>query len=243
MERMHVGTIWIVLAVLALGAWSCDSEDDSGARDGTSSGGTDGANNTDGDGSSTNTLDDSSSSQDTDTGDTSDITSPTTACAATDTDACLDSCFEGLDRTSDRLTEIMTLHSATAEENTWVRIARRVGDRTAVGETFAFDLVWFAIIRDGQMTCVSDPAALAYSFGHHNWDDTLTATTNGFAHAVHIVYSFDSAPNPTWVNTLTLTPTSGGDVIVAELPMTATECESIPAGDLNVCQQTRVPAP
>lgn len=137
----------------------------------------------------------------------------------------------------------MTLHSATAEENTWVRIARRVGDRTAVGETFAFDLVWFAIIRDGQMTCVSDPAALAYSFGHHNWDDTLTATTNGFAHAVHIVYSFDSAPNPTWVNTLTLTPTSGGDVIVAELPMTATECESIPAGDLNVCQQTRVPAP
>lgn len=79
MERMHVGTIWIVLAVLALGAWSCDSEDDSGARDGTSSGGTDGANNTDGDGSSTNTLDDSSSSQDTDTGDTSDITSPTTA--------------------------------------------------------------------------------------------------------------------------------------------------------------------
>jgi hypothetical protein len=165
-----------------------------------------------------------------------DSTDPPTPCA--DAAACLDACVAAFDLSQDRLTEVMTLHSATADEDTWVRMARRVGDRNAVGETFAFDLIGFAIVRGGELVCVTDSVALAYDFGHHNWDDRATATAHGLAYTVHIQFDFSGA-QPIWTNSLTIAPAAGGAPLADGLPLVATACASVPEGDLNVCQQTR----
>ena len=57
-----------------------------------------------------------------------------------------------------------------------VRIVRRPGDGPTIGETFALQLLGFAMQEGGELTaCVTDPAALSYVYEHHNWDDQAIA--------------------------------------------------------------------
>jgi hypothetical protein len=142
-----------------------------------------------------------------------DTTAPTT----------LDACFAGLTPRVDGRT-VNVLDFTNDVGSLQLRLAREVGERTGVGETLGYDLVRFGIRSDDGLTCVTDAAALAYTFGHHNWDDYATATGT-HSYVVHMAYSFESGG---WTDTLVV---DDGDPIV----LTNTRCASIPTVDLNHC--------
>lgn len=136
----------------------------------------------------------------------------------------LDSCFAGLAPTGGA-GFVGTLSFESEDGSTRVRLARQPGDRSSVGETFPYDLVRFGIERDGVVECITDRDALAYDFGHHNWDDTATAT----GRADYVVrVRLDLTTDPVaWIDTLQINE-------AAPITLTETGCDSIPP-DLNHC--------
>lgn len=137
----------------------------------------------------------------------------------------LDECFEGLQpRRAGEVVNVLSFQ--TADEATVVRLAREIGDRTAVGETFAYDLVRFGIERDGAVDCVTDASRLKYTFAHHNWDDEVEAQGEA-KYVVHMTFDVTAAENR-WTDTLAI-----GDGAAQTLKLT--DCSVIPPGDLNHC--------
>jgi len=110
--------------------------------------------------------------------------------------------------------------------------ARRPGDRSAVGETFPYDLVRFAVESDDDVACVTTPGALAYEFGHHNWNEAWTADTALHTYAVTESLSFGDA-GAVWTDRLTVT-TAAGAPVLGPVALEPTGCFSIPY-DLNPC--------
>ncbi|MCA9579202.1 MAG: hypothetical protein KC668_27425 [Myxococcales bacterium] len=136
----------------------------------------------------------------------------------------LDACFAGLAPTGDS-PFVGTLRFESVDGTIEVRLARQPGDRPAVGETWAYDMVRFGIARDGVVTCITQPSALAYDFGHHNWADVATAEgTSTFV--VSMRYEF-TGDEPTWVDTLQIDE-------AAPITLRATACDVTP-NDLNHC--------
>lgn len=136
----------------------------------------------------------------------------------------LDTCFAGLAPTGNS-PFVGTLSFESLDGRVRVRLARQPGQRPFVGETYPYDLVRFAIERDGQTECITDRAALSYDFGHHNWSDTATAEGSA-TFTVELRYDLASA-EPDWVDTLQV----GRD---APLTLRSTGCDAIPP-DLNHC--------
>jgi hypothetical protein len=137
----------------------------------------------------------------------------------------LDECFEGLQpRRAGQVVNVLTFQ--TADGATAVRLAREIGDRTAVGETFAYDLVRFGIDRDGAVDCVTDVSRLKYTFAHHNWDDEVEAQGDA-KYVVHMTFDVTAAENR-WTDTLAI---DGG----ATQTLSLTECSVFPTVDLNHC--------
>jgi hypothetical protein len=150
---------------------------------------------------------------------------PTTDAPSADaaTPGTLDACFEGLaPRVATRTYNVLEFVGDGGAIR--VRLAREVGERSAVGETFAYDLVRFGIEIDGEVTCFTEPSSLAYDFGHHNWNDTATATGE-HEHAVTMRYDVETG---SWNDTLSI---DGG----ADVPLENVACLSLPTFDANHC--------
>ena len=115
-----------------------------------------------------------------------------------------------------------TLTFATGDGGV-LRIVRRPGDGPTVGETFALDLLAFSLVRGAQSVCVVDAAALDYSYGHHNWDETATATANGTSFVLTMVYDVF---NGVWT-----------DLLDGDIPLSVTDCLSEGPSPANGCFQ------
>lgn len=111
--------------------------------------------------------------------------------------------------------------------------ARRPGDRSAVGETFAYDLVGFAIDSDAERTCLHDGAAFSYEFGHHNWNETWEARTSAARYRGREEYVF-TVEDAEWHDTLTVYPLTGEIPSMDPVTLREAGCYSIPR-DLNPC--------
>lgn len=156
---------------------------------------------------------------DTATDTSGDVATPTT----------LEACVRDVP-TNGRVVEYLTLESADA--TTRVRIARRVTDGQTVGETFALELAAFGLERDGALVCIGDPARLDYVWGHHNWDETATATAeDGTAYALRL--QLQVTEELVWQDTLE----ARGAAAWGPLELDATDCATDPPGDLNFCLQ------
>lgn len=113
--------------------------------------------------------------------------------------------------------------------------SRQPGDRSAVGETFPYDLVraWIET-EDEPGTCVTEGNALSYEFGHHNWAEEWTVQTD---HALYIgreMYS-TAATDPAefgWTDTLEARDETGATLFTVDLVEDG--CETSPY-DLNPC--------
>lgn len=136
----------------------------------------------------------------------------------------LAACFAGLAPTGGS-PFVGTLSFESLDGSVRVRLARQPGDRPAVGETFAYDLVRFGIERNGVVECITRPGALMYDFGHHNWFDTATAEGTA-TYVVVSTYDF-SGDGPAWVDTLQIDE-------AAPMTLRATACDVTPL-DLNHC--------
>lgn len=138
-------------------------------------------------------------------------------------------------RTPDFL--LQTLELATATGDLRVRLQVEPGEGNAVGETFPFDLVGFALEREGALVCVVDPAALAYEWGHHNWDETATATHEGVRYTVTMTLQWEDVGGelvPTWADRIVATDASGA-TLWGPLDLTVSRCEAEGSGALNGC--------
>lgn len=157
----------------------------------------------------------------------SDTTADTTPVEPTTLEACVrDVPPQG------RVVEYLTL--ASQEPALRVRLARRVTDGMAVGETFALELAAFGLEEDGELkACIHDPAQLDYVWGHHNWNETATATDGDITWEVRLVIDF-SGLDLAWTDTL---EARGGAAPFGPLPLTATDCATDPPGDLNFCMR------
>ncbi|MEZ4328682.1 MAG: hypothetical protein R3B40_25890 [Polyangiales bacterium] len=136
----------------------------------------------------------------------------------------LDACFAGLAPTGDS-PFVGTLRFESLDGSIELRLARQPGDRPAVGETWAYDLVRFGIAQDGVVTCITQPGALAYDFGHHNWADIATAD-GAATYVVSMRYEF-TGDAAAWVDTLQIDG-------AAPITLRATACDVTP-NDLNHC--------
>ncbi len=133
-------------------------------------------------------------------------------------------CFDGLEPGEGFLNflDFETLDGAIR-----VKFARERGNGTPPsGETYPYDLVRFAIQRDGAVECITSDDALQYDYARHNWDDDITAMGRS-TYLVHVEYSFNAEP-PGWTDTLRI---DGGDPI----PLRLRACETLPSTDLNHC--------
>lgn len=137
----------------------------------------------------------------------------------------LDECFDGLQpRRAGEVVNLLTFQ--TADGATAVRLAREIGERTAVGETFAYDLVRFGIERNGAVDCVTSADSLKYTFAHHNWDDEVEAQGEA-KYVVHMTFDVTAAENR-WTDTLAI---DDG----ATQTLSLTDCSVFPTVDLNHC--------
>ena len=151
-------------------------------------------------------------------------------------------CFETLEAPAAGFIEIQRFKSSDDQIEIWR--ARQPGDRSAVGETFPYDLI--AVWIDGgdeDGTCVRDRAALTYAFGHHNWAETWTVETARATYTVRETY--DNAPaDPTdwmWTDTLEAKAASGTALFTVDLVDQG--CETRPY-DLNPClMRMRIDSP
>jgi hypothetical protein len=137
---------------------------------------------------------------------------------------------------------VETQRFATADDAIELWRARKPGMRSAVGETFPYDLVRFWIGSDDEPgTCVTAPSAMTYDFAHHNWDETWSAITEHGRYVVHERLEFGDAAT-SWQDTLDVfdlndVPRGGTQTLEA------TGCASLPY-DLNPCLfRTRIDMP
>ena len=145
--------------------------------------------------------------------------------AAPSTGTTLASCFEGLaPRVAGGVVNVLGFE--TADGALRLRLAREPGERSAVGETYPYDLVRFAIERDGEVECITEAGSLAYDFGHHNWLDAMTAQGRA-TYVVSIRYDVGSDP-VMWMDTLRV---DAGE----PMALTLTRCQTMPVEDLNHC--------
>lgn len=113
--------------------------------------------------------------------------------------------------------------------------SRQPGDRSAVGETFPYDLVkvWIET-EDEPGTCISSASALSYTFGHHNWAEQWTATTEVAKYIGREMFS-NAPANPQewgWTDTLEAQDEAGATLFMVNLVEDG--CETSPY-DLNPC--------
>jgi hypothetical protein len=193
---------WAAMALVVLLSTGCDDDD------GTLAGGSDGDADTD-----TDTDTDTDADADTDT----------------DTDGDLDDCFSNIGPTGNSFVQIQDF--VNDDGTIHIRLATEPGDRSAVGETFPYDLKRFGITRNGVTVCVTEVQDLAYDFGHHNWNEVATSTTLSAVYEVSMLYDFMDG---LWEDELTIFDSDG--VTVSEGPMKLNDagCRSIPF-DLNPC--------
>jgi hypothetical protein len=125
-----------------------------------------------------------------------------------------------------------TLTLASADGSTLVRIVRRPGDGPTIGETFAFELLGFAMQEGDSVLCVVDAASLAYDYQHHNWDDTATVTAGSGddARTLTLTLVYDVV-NGTWTDTLDDGATDGN------LALSTYDCVSEGPSPANGCFQ------
>ena len=136
----------------------------------------------------------------------------------------LESCFLGLAPTAGS-PFVGTLSFESLDGSTRVRLARQPGERSAVGETWAYDLVRFGIEHNGEVECITNRAALMYNFGHHNWAETATAQGVG-TYVISMRYDF-LGDEARWIDTLQINE-------IAPMTLRATACDVTPL-DVNHC--------
>lgn len=145
----------------------------------------------------------------------------------------IEGCFDGLaPRQAGRFVEVLGLRQTPAGAR--LILAREPGDRPgAVGETWAFDLVRFALEdAAGNTHCVTNPSALEYSFGHHNWDERARVVIEGRAYVVTLRYFLNG--QAMWVDELSVLDAVSGAVLSGPVPLVKEACRSIPTNP-NAC--------
>jgi hypothetical protein len=111
--------------------------------------------------------------------------------------------------------------------------SRQPGDRSAVGETFPYDLVRAWIETDDEPgTCVTERSALTYEFGHHNWAEEWTVQTDRALYIGREMYSTGAAAAVGWTDVLEAQDESGATLFTVDLVDDG--CETSPY-DLNPC--------
>ena len=152
-----------------------------------------------------------------------------------------DECFGALEAPAAGFIEIQRF--AATDDSVEIWRARKPGERSAVGETFAYDLlaVWIdGAGEDG--TCIADRAAMTYEFGHHNWDEVWTVRTEHATYTGREMYGSSADPSAwTWTDSLEAKDASGTTLFTVELVDQG--CETRPY-DLNPClMRMRLDAP
>jgi len=145
-----------------------------------------------------------------------------------------DECFGELAPTGDSwFIELQRFKSEDGSVRVWR--SRQPGDRSAVGETFPYDLVraWIET-EDEPGTCVTERSALTYEFAHHNWAEEWTVQTD---HALYIgreMYTTTAADSAQWgwIDTFEAQDEGGTTLFTADLIDDG--CESEPY-NLNPC--------
>ncbi len=117
-------------------------------------------------------------------------------------------------------------------EDTGIRIAREPGDGTAVGETYPFDLIRFSICGDNVSYCIEAKADLKYTWGHHNWDETIEATAGDIRYLILLKADL---PGNKWDDTIEAFSKTSGESLWGPKNLVNTGCMTLPAGNLNEC--------
>jgi hypothetical protein len=143
----------------------------------------------------------------------------------------LDECFAGTARPSRSFIDIQSYTSADGRY--LIRRARQPGDRVAVGETFPYDLIRFGMSAPDRVICIDRRSDLSYDFGHHNWNDTMTARTAEASYRIHEQYDV-VASDIRWKFTFTILDAAGQTTREGPLPVEDAGCYTLPF-DLNGC--------
>ena len=122
---------------------------------------------------------------------------------------------------------------ATQDQKFNLSLAWTIGDGVAVGETFAFEMVRF-IVRDDQVNqCIQDDQMMNYEWGHHNWDETITATTDGREYKVRMAR--ENIEDNAWVDSLEVRDDLSGENIEGPMALEDLGCRTILPGNPNAC--------
>lgn len=149
-------------------------------------------------------------------------------------------CLDGLVAPESGFIEVLSF--VASEPNLKVMRARQPGNRSAVGETFPYDLVGVAIQTDDEEACIFEAAQLSYTFGHHNWSETWTLRTKHALYTVREAYSFDNDELP-WKDTIEAHSLTDNTRLWGPIPLEADGCFSLPY-NLNPCmKRTRTDTP
>jgi hypothetical protein len=122
---------------------------------------------------------------------------------------------------------------SSVERDVYIERARQPGQRSAVGETFAYDLKAVLITTADDAACVKRSADLSYEFGHHNWSEIWSVRTTKARYVVHETYSFENQGRP-WVDTVEARALEGDALLWGPVALQDEGCRSLPY-NLNPC--------
>lgn len=157
-----------------------------------------------------------------------------------DGDVAAEACFAGLKAPA---TGFISIQAFSVEElGLTLMRAREPGERSAVGETFPYDLLRVSLSSAEEDTCVTKKSALSYEFGHHNWNEKWSARTARARYVVRELRSFDDPATP-WIDSLEVRSLEDDSLLMGPFALKEAGCRSLPY-DLNPCSlRTRIDKP
>ncbi len=118
-------------------------------------------------------------------------------------------------------------------EDTTIQIAREPGKGDAVGETFAFHLMRFSLKNSEKDLCIDNTSQLAYTWGHHNWDETIEITDGDTRYIIRLVFQY--LEESVWNDTIEAKSAKSGNTLWGPKKLVDAGCETLPPGNLNEC--------
>jgi hypothetical protein len=144
----------------------------------------------------------------------------------------LDTCAAGVEPTGP-LGFLVIQDLRSEDDGLRIRFVLEPGDGHAVGETFPYELIRFALASADASFCVDQDTDLDYEWGHHNWNET------GKARHDNVEYTFrnvlDMMGGGGWDDSIEARSPPGGDLLWGPLTLRDAGCGSVPPGNPNTC--------
>lgn len=128
---------------------------------------------------------------------------------------------------------VVVQNFTTPDGSVDLSMAWHIGEGETVGETLPYEMLRFGICEGSGGICISNPADMTYEWRHHNWDETITATTASKQYTIRMRLVLSDYSE--WEDTVTITNTDDSNKNIGPIVLEEAGCRTVPENNANAC--------